>query len=352
MSAVSSRPRAAVAGLALLAALVASSIAPVASRAERNRDGALIVHTNDTVTYSGGGAYCAGAFDDPGACEAAGTRSDLPPDQPAVVWVLASFLAHADPSVVVVYFGIDHDPGGVEFVDWSFCGPPGSLEIPDDGWPVTGLGNSVAFGSAIAGDLLFPVYWFAAAGQTGSHLGTAVNPTGGYAAFVDDGNPPQMDPIERFGVMRWHAGGENACEGLPAGACCYDVVCRVQDAAWCIDHGGLYLGDGSSCTPNQCAGPFGACCVEDGHCEILVRVFCESFGGAFQGSGTECSVGLCPQPPQACCFATGDCTLVTAEACTEAGGTPQGPRTRCEQTGCRAPAVSRTSWGKLRGLFR
>jgi hypothetical protein len=313
--------------------------------AERNRNGALIVHTNDAVSYSAGAAYCGGDFDDPASCEEAGTRSNLASDEAAVIWVLASFQRHANPAVTVVYFGIDHDPGDVEFVGWSHCGPPGSLEIPDDGWPVTGLGNSVAFGHPIAGDLLFPVYWFAAAGEAGAHLGTAVNPLGGYAAFVDDSNPPLLDPIDRFGVMGWQMDGLNDCEGIPYGACCYDAVCRIEDEPWCIATGGLYLGEGAPCDPNPCGGPAGACCLEDGHCEVLLPVYCDHFAGQFLGGGAVCDPSPCAQPPQACCFATGICTFVPENECTAGGGTPQGPRTRCDQIACRAPQLGACCMG-------
>jgi hypothetical protein len=48
-------------------------------------------------------------------------------------------------------------------------------------------------------------------GNPGDTFGTAVSPTARQAVFVDEGDPPQMDEIERFGYARWGSMGENDC---------------------------------------------------------------------------------------------------------------------------------------------
>jgi hypothetical protein len=363
---------------ALTAGIVTMVLAPHAA-ALKNIDGALIIHTNDNVQYTAGADYCGGSFDDPMLCEQAGTRSDKGPDEAAVVWVLAAFRQNSTPAVAVVYFSLDHDLAGDAFADWSFCGPYGSLEIPDAGWPATG-GNSVAFGTPIASDMLFPVYWFALHGEPGATFGTSANPTGGYAAFVDDSNPPLLDPIHLFGTMRWGLGGENECPAYaPAGACClYDGRCLVVTEIACGDIGGAYQGDLSSCSPNPCPPmPVGACCFDslcaiddqrscvedggrftghevpcdpnpciaggccfaDGHCELVSMVTCLEYDGVFAGAETDCAPNPCEQPAQACCFPNEGCTMLPWPECEAAGGNPQGPGTLCEQIQCRAPAL-------------
>jgi hypothetical protein len=293
------------------------------------------------VQYSLGADYCGPLFDEPATCELAGTRSDKASEDPAVVWILASFRPEASPGVTVVYFGIEHDLGGGGFMQWDFCGPGGSIEIPDDDWPVTGLGNSVAFGSPIVGETLIPVYWFAITGDPGSSFGTTANPVGGYAAFVDDGSPPMLDYIANFGSMRWGADGANSCSAaVPLGACCMDDgSCLILDMLACEEYGGAFQGDGVPCDPNPCPAPSGGCCFGDGHCEIMPVSDCVRFDGYFQGENAPCDPNPCTQPPQACCFSWGDCTFVPEDICRLQGGNPQGPGTTCDQISCRAPQL-------------
>ncbi|MEK6988116.1 MAG: hypothetical protein AABX97_08505, partial [Candidatus Thermoplasmatota archaeon] len=63
------------------------------------------------------------------------------------------------------------DPGSA----YKNCGPAGTVEVPDGDWPYTGRGNSVALGSPVVGDHLFPFYVFRIDGGTeGSYFSTAV----------------------------------------------------------------------------------------------------------------------------------------------------------------------------------
>jgi hypothetical protein len=187
--------------LALLILVLSCGIA----LAGKNRNGSLIVHTNDAYSYSATG-LCERfeTQDDPGDCQSAGTRTDLDPGTAALIWLIASFPQTDNPGVVVIYFGIDHNLSPGSIPQWGFCGPAGSLEIPDAGWPDTG-GNSVAFGSPIIGDTFFPFYTFNCYGGAGSYFGSGINPTGGYAAFVDDSNPP----------LRTWSEDSGRCDGAP-----------------------------------------------------------------------------------------------------------------------------------------
>lgn len=324
-----------------LVVLAMSMVLPGAAHAGRNRNGALVVHTNDDVVYTHTADYCGTHYDDPGSCAQAVTRTDKSPGDAAVIWFLAAFPELASPAVTVVYFGITHDLDPGAFTDWDFCGPAGSIQIPDDGWPETGFGNSVAFGAPVAGRLLFPVYWFAALGSEGRFLATAVNPVGGYAAFVDDSSPPQLDWIERFGTARWNAGGANHCpDDILLGACCMPSgSCFVTDAVTCADTMGVFQGVGVPCEPNPCPAPLGACCLWDGHCERFNVDDCARYQGFWQGGETVCDPNPCDQPLEACCYPNQTCWLYPPDHCRNTGGTPQGYGTTCETVACRAPAL-------------
>ena len=78
----------------------------------------------------------------------------------------------------------------------------------------------MAFGSPIVGDTFFPFYKLGVYGFDGAYLGTSINPTGGYAAFVDDSNPPVLDECHRFGQVRWYRPGWNECPGGGESAAC------------------------------------------------------------------------------------------------------------------------------------
>jgi len=309
--------------------------------AGKNANGALIVHTNDANAFTSGVCARFETVDNPGGCEQAGTQTNKDDATPALIWCIAAFLPTANPGVTVIYFGLNHNlpPGQGYFANFGLCGPVGSIEVPDTGWPDLG-GNSVAFGSGgVVGDTFFPFYLLNAFGFAGAFVGTGINPTGGYAAFVDDSNPPVQDAITQFGVVRWGTLGQNDCPDVPVqeGACCFpDGSCIVTPPGQCT--GGVYQGDGTVCIPNPCPRPE-ACCFEDGHCEDLFAADCLARGGAPQGPGSACAGIICNQPPvpEACCFQDGSCQDLLADACTAAGGIPEGEGTACATFTCPQP---------------
>jgi hypothetical protein len=241
----------------LLLLATAGFVLPCVALAGRNANGALIVHVVDRGSYSH--PVCTYNWDQHGVatCEDAVTQSNNDEATPPLVYLVAAFAPSGNPGVSVVYFGLDHNlpPGQGYFNVFGLCGPPGSLELPDAGWPDTG-GNSVAFGSPVVGDTFFHFYFLNAFGFEGAYIGTAINPAGGYAAFVDDGSPPVLDMIHQFGKMRWYEPGYNECPGgppPPTGACCFaDGSCIVAEQPDCENQDGVYQGDGSTCEPNPC----------------------------------------------------------------------------------------------------
>ena len=193
-----------------------------AAHAGRNRNGALVVHTDDSIRYSNTPDYCTTVL--PGSCADLNTRTDIPYGIPAVVWLLAAFRDGSSPAVTAIQFGIHHNlPVG----EWYFlqarpCGPS-PVEVPDAGWPEPNdCGNIVAFSSPVD-DLVSKFYIFGVYLEPGQFLGTRTYPSTDVASFVDDGNPPVEDRIYNFGTIRWGAPGENQCPVAPVGeACCFE----------------------------------------------------------------------------------------------------------------------------------
>ncbi|MEW5923038.1 MAG: dockerin type I repeat-containing protein [Candidatus Zixiibacteriota bacterium] len=156
-------------------------------------------------------------------------------------------------------------------------------------------------------------------------------------AFVITGEPPQPE----------------------MGACCYNPTggpmtdCIVTTAADCQNLGGVYHGDGTSCTGSQaCCLPGGACinadplccinelggtpqgpgtscttleacCMPDGSCQMMDPICCDDMGGVPQGPGSQCTA------LEACCMQDGTCQMLDPICCDDQGGVPQGPGTAC-----------------------
>lgn len=323
----------------LLACLVGLLCVVSVAQAGRNANGTLFVHTSNTYNYCTS-QVCTAAEANLGSCEEANTMATREAGQ--VVWLFAFWCPPASPGVTVVYFGIDYDDATLDpGAAYKLCGPAGSLEVPDGDWPYTGRGNSVAFGSPVYGTI-FPFYVFKIDGGTdGSYFGTSINPTGGYAGFVDDSNPPLIDNCYNFGTIRWNTPGMNSCPGcgVPPGACCFpDCHCELLQEQDCYAMGGSFLGVGVPCDPNPCSCPPGACCYPDGTCTILPDYACAESGGSFQGIMTVCSPNPCPQPG-ACCFADCSCQQLLEPDCVAAGGVFMGAGVSCQPNPCSCPPI-------------
>ena len=130
----------------LLFALVFAVTTP--ALAGKNANGALIVHTEHYSHYYG-------PCNDPpdiSTCEEAATQTDEDINTPAMIWVYAAFHETATPGVTHIRFGNDHNLPQYYHNRWGFCGPAGTVEIPDQGWPdfPGTAGNMVVFGSPVS----------------------------------------------------------------------------------------------------------------------------------------------------------------------------------------------------------
>lgn len=318
-----------------------------------NANGWLIVHTNDAYSYAST-TVCTTTLGQPATCEDAIVRTDK--GTAAVVWLLASFLPSANPRVASVYFGIDFDDVNLDpTTEFGFCGPAGTVEAPDDGWPSKTAGDAIGFGIPIIGNTLFRFYYFKVdefSGLPGPFLCSDINPIGGFAAFFDDNFPPARDNITLFGCVKWYAEGQS-CQWVqpPMGACCFATgECVVLGPAACQDQGGLYLGDDTTCVPdNPCAQP-GACCdLATGACALVLEAECLAplvfFGGDCLPNNP------CPQMGACCDVVTGACAYVHQSECPPPF--VWHPEWTCDPDYCPLPVpMTPTTWGKIKANYR
>ncbi len=312
----------------------------------RNANGAMVVHTDDSIVYTSSDDYCLTAL--PTVCEELGTTTNKPVEEAeAVIWFLAAFRPEADPGVTTVQFGIEHNlPSADYFSGYAACGPD-PLELPDGGWPFAGgnpevpgqSGNLVAYSGPVY-EHVFPFYWFAAIGSlSNTYVGSRTYPATDEAKFVDDGNPPIEDLCFNFGRVEWGAPGYNECPqpSVAEGACCFDDgSCTVMLAGDCANAGGVYQGDDTVCDPNPCPRPE-ACCFIDGSCAMLLPDDCTGQGGTPWGLGTVCDPNPCPLPEEACCFYDGHCEMLPPDVCAAQEGVPQGAGSDCDTVECPQP---------------
>ena len=81
----------------------------------------------------------------------------------------------------------------------------------------------------------------------------------------------------------------------PVGACCLPEggCSEAETEADCLEAGGDYKGDNSTCEFSGCPAP-GACCFDDGSCVFVMPSECIGLGGGFQGDGSDCQTVECP----------------------------------------------------------
>ena len=78
------------------------------------------------------------------------------------------------------------------------------------------------------------------------------------------------------------------------GGCCQGGVCSIETQANCSTLGGVYQGNGSSCSPNPCVVVTGACCASNASCSETTQTACVTGGGTYQGNGSTCGSTSCP----------------------------------------------------------
>ncbi len=120
----------------------------------------------------------------------------------------------------------------------------------------------------------------------------------------------QGKPLMRSGKVAL----SDACCCGAHGACCIGTACSVHTFTDCTSLGGIYSGDGTTCSdvPYLCGG---ACCNPDtGACVIAPESNCDNAGWDYKGDSTSCDPSPCKG---GCCHGTGDvdCDITEPEDC-------------------------------------
>jgi hypothetical protein len=113
----------------------------------------------------------------------------------------------------------------------------------------------------------------------------------------------------------------------PTGMCCVGGDCQTVPESACTAMGGVYDGDGTSCSNVE-----GACCEPQFSCFLATAAVCFFEGGVFLGECVDCAdviCALCTPGIGACCLPGGTCELVTSGFCDLSGGIYQGDCTMC-----------------------
>lgn len=257
-----------------------------------------VVYTSDILDYCGatGLQACSDAIGQVGGTD------------PVVIGVLAAFPSVASPRLAGVTFGWAYSE--IVLIAQAACG---DFELGTAGWPASGEGTAVTWGTAQT-TTLTDVYWVAAYNYYGNPttLDLIPHPSQG-AFFADDSVPSVLDPIAALGVFGFSTEGTVPC---PA-----DVA------------------------------P-GACCFADGSCVVLFRDECGAAGGQFLGDGSACDPNPCEQPATGACCVGEVCSVRTAAECDSAEGSYLGDNVPCDPNPCIIVPVQETSWGSIKGIYR
>lgn len=144
--------------------------------AGKNEGGVLVVHTDDMHHWYR--STCTD-FENwvPQDCEQFNTRTDRDAVEEVLIWFIVAFDPSSSPAVTSIYFGNDHNLPVYWHYAWGFCGPAGTSEHPDSGWPddPAGAGNWVELGSPVVNDHFFPFYRVAVFGFAGAYYGTGIH---------------------------------------------------------------------------------------------------------------------------------------------------------------------------------
>jgi hypothetical protein len=273
-----------------------------------------------------------------------------------VVWFLLSAFPGGDKEWCGTEFGFgDFDPYNFVFTGFGPCTPGGNLEIPTDFWPGPNEGTAIVTTDTPWFGNLLPVYYFEgyAYYYLPAVIPVGVDPPTGFGGWGNCLTPPEDFDAAAYPTVGLLMMGENTCPEEPQFVCCVGEECiLVDDEQGCMDLGGDYYPDLTSCEPNPCLPPpMGACCVGE-ECYYVTREECDEMQGIYQGDDTDCG------PPNPCeyerfvCCVCEDCYIATEDECEALDGEFHPEWDSCDPNPCPASPADNTSWGTIKSIYR
>ncbi len=312
-----------------------------------NAGGVLLVHNPSLAYTTDSSSYC--GVSPITACSQASAELDGSGKTSIKVWkVYAAFPAGSSPRVLGLTWGITYTNVtiGAGSGPSGYYGGCGDRDVPDTGWPGSGVGDFVGWNSPQTTTLV-EIYWFAGYGSTGGTFVLGPDPLLG-GEFTDDSLPANTDNIYAYGTLGFGVAGSNKCPA-PIGACCIPgTACKLLTETDCAAAGGTYQGDLSNCGPvSPCPG---ACCHPNGACTQETQDDCTNLGGLSWSEDQPCLEPNSCQPQGACCQGQ-TCTVMNENDCITGGNNFVGGF--CSNPNpCVNTAVERTTWGQVKSIFR
>ncbi len=320
------RCRAAIGGirrrLSILAAAAILIASPAAAQPS-NDDCANPITVFTNTPFNGNTAGATGVNDS--SCGGSGDTAD--------VW--HTWIADCTGTITVSLCGSTFDTTLSVFDPFCPVAPANQLACNDDATGICSPQSQVQFQAIIGFAYAIRVAGFG--GATGDYTLLVTCPPLG-ACCIGSGACLDLTATECADFSGAYLGDNTTCavEGAACafGACCDPVngctVIPSNDAFDCqFNAGGIYLGDGTDCTPDECPA-FGACCTGGGQCANLSQADCEAGGSVYLGDGTSCAVVGAACTTGACCGSTGCVDTGDENACLSGGGSYRGDGTTCD----------------------
>jgi hypothetical protein len=222
-------------------------------------------------------------------------------------------------------FGLDYTPSngvdaGYQIMEQGACFPVSGLEIAGPTWPAPGNGIALTCTGDVnwSGNYI-PVYYFWGYTYGAGTVDLIPDPQVPFIGFSNvNGESFWVDTDHRGKLGLGGTAGRRVCPQPPTpGACCFDSgnTCQLVSQAECMNLGGHFQGEGTTCDPNPCPTTW-ACCI-GADCYVLPQADCvDTYGGRWM-NGQTCEAVDCTAAP--CCLHSG-CQFLRSWECDAIGG--------------------------------
>ncbi|MBD3161542.1 MAG: hypothetical protein GF346_04900 [Candidatus Eisenbacteria bacterium] len=288
----------------LIGILVAAPLAADPLRVGNNDGAVLYLSLAPELTYSDTTTF-RGLSATPFPEEALVTSEPSP--EPQIAFVLASYPPDAKPELSVVSYGIRYSPG-IRIVRYGIT--PNALQMATRDWPLSGEGMMLGSLEKPDTSMVSEIGWMAIVAEKPGVVELVPHPDPRMAARIVSATPPDQWPLAALGSLGF---GEPGYAPIPVrpgprlgATCVHDTLCYAlteEEVAyyrerWEGETEPFFLGEGVSCSRGAPCTPMaasGACCLPDGSCVFQTRRECVEEGGIYVGDDTTCDSAPCEE---------------------------------------------------------